>query len=53
MKAKVLRPIPGSRAYQMGEVYEFEGDTQWLIKGRYIQPVEEKPKKATVTLETR
>lgn len=53
MKARILRPVPGSKEYKMGEVYDFEGDTQWLVKGRYIQPVAEKPQKAIVTPETR
>ncbi len=53
MRAKVLRPIPGTREYQKGEEYEFTGDTQWLVKGRYIQPLPDKPEKATANPEKR
>lgn len=52
VRAKVLRPIPGTSGYEIGKVYDFEGNIDWL-KQRYIEPVKEDPEKATAKPEKR
>jgi hypothetical protein len=49
MKAIVKRPVPGGN-YEVGKEYDFDGGgLQWLVKGRYIEPIIETKEKAVVT----